>query len=61
MPKPIIDEDMCMGCGICEESCVASVIDASSGIAEVIHPEDCVGCGSCLDACPAGAITDIED
>ena len=61
MPRPIIDEDMCIGCGVCEVNCVANVLDTSSGVAEVVNPDDCVGCGACMEVCPAGTITDIED
>lgn len=60
-----LDEDLCKGCGKCEEVCDYGAIK----VVEIEHPvkvpmlvarvteAQCKGCGSCAVACPVGAIT----
>ena len=56
-----VDEDLCSGCGICEEVCPYNAIE----IKEIkggkrkaeIHEALCNCCGLCGAACPSGAIT----
>lgn len=52
----IVDEDLCIGCGLCEEICpygAPRVEDGKSKIREIL----CRGCGSCAAECPQRAIT----
>jgi ferredoxin len=60
--KPVIDEDLCIGCGNCVEICPA-VFQLEEEKSRVIDPEACDFTGCCEAAaenCPVEAIT-IED
>lgn len=50
-----VDEEICIGCGECEDGCqfTAITVDATA----VINPAKCVGCGICARSCPEQAIT----
>jgi heterodisulfide reductase subunit A len=57
-----VNEDLCRGCGLCEEACAYSAIemkphpkDPSRMLAEV-NRALCKGCGSCAAACLSSAI-----
>ena len=52
----VVDEDLCIGCGLCEELCpygAPKVEEAKSNIIEAL----CRGCGACAAECPRRAIT----
>jgi heterodisulfide reductase subunit A len=51
-----VDEDICSGCGVCEETCPydARRIDPWTNKARVLAAL-CQGCGACAVACPSGA------
>jgi len=53
-----VDEDLCVGCGVCVEICPygARELDKARGIVTV-NPVLCEGCGACAAGCPSGAIT----
>lgn len=55
-----VDEALCIGCGICEESCQYSAVKVEYRIdASLIATVDsglCRGCGACVAGCPTGAI-----
>ncbi len=53
-----VDEDLCVGCGVCVEICPygARELDESRHVVTV-NPVLCEGCGACAAACPSGAIT----
>lgn len=56
---PIINPDLCTGCGLCFEACCNGVYELVSGKAQVTRPDDCCGSGHdlCAEKCPAGAIS----
>ena len=56
--KIVIDEEKCIGCGICIEYCNvdAIAINEDRGVLEVIALEDCIECHSCQQNCPENAI-----
>jgi heterodisulfide reductase subunit A2 len=57
-----VDEDLCIGCGVCAQECPFQAI-------ELVGPEGeqkarvvtaaCKGCGVCAGACPSGAVTPL--
>jgi len=60
-----VDEELCKGCGRCEEACeygaikveqVQPFVKVPTLVAKVTEAQ-CKGCGSCAVACPVGAIT----
>lgn len=51
-----VDEDLCIGCGNCQEVCQFEAISIPNGFAW-IDPEICMGCGVCVAHCDQGALT----
>jgi len=49
--KPVIDNDACIGCGICQKSCSHDAVHVSSNNKAVIDYDKCVGCGQCIAVC----------
>jgi len=54
----IIDEEKCIGCGICETTCPFGAISLKNS--KAIIGLACTQCGACVDVCPVGAITRVE-
>ena len=53
-----VRNDLCLGCGLCAESCPRQAISLQSGEAQ-IDQNRCNHCGLCVDACPQGAIAEL--
>ncbi|MCX6763516.1 MAG: ferredoxin [Candidatus Moranbacteria bacterium] len=57
MAKPIVNQELCIGCGTCESLC-STIFKVENGKSQVIAEE----CGSCncqeiVDSCPVNAIS----
>jgi dihydroorotate dehydrogenase subfamily 1 len=53
---PLVDEELCIGCGDCGVICVYDAIEVGDDGFAVPDPAKCYGCGVCRDVCPVGAI-----
>ncbi len=52
-----IDEDLCIGCGLCTRACQEGAIALVDGKAKLIRDDYCDGLGNCLPVCPTNAIS----
>ena len=52
-----IDEEKCIGCGLCINACEQGAIQLVNGKARLISEDYCDGLGKCLPKCPVDAIT----
>lgn len=55
-----IDENKCVGCGLCVNACQQSAILLVEGKAKLVREDYCDGLGNCLPVCPTNAIN-FED
>ncbi len=54
-PRPVIDKNLCIGCGKCAEICSQNTIDITNKKA-TIHKKNCIRCFCCHEMCPVKAI-----
>jgi NADH-quinone oxidoreductase subunit F len=52
---PIINSDLCTGCGACLSACPAKVIQGKKKEPHKIELSGCLSCGTCLKVCRFGA------
>jgi len=65
MPRIVVDENYCKGCGLCVEACPRAIIEMDTGrlTAKGYHPAHlvnaalCTACQNCALVCPDVAIT----
>jgi 2-oxoacid:acceptor oxidoreductase delta subunit (pyruvate/2-ketoisovalerate family) len=58
--KPVIDNEICVGCGLCEVYCPESCISKSKSVFAIDY-RYCKGCGICAHECPAHAVTMMKE
>jgi len=51
-----INEEKCVGCGLCASACEQGAIQMIDGKAKLVSDSYCDGLGKCLPACPVDAI-----
>ena len=54
-PRPHINKDICVGCGICAKSCPKKTIEIKNKKAN-INKKDCIMCFCCQELCPHKAV-----
>ena len=52
-----IEEDKCIGCGLCARACQEGAIGMVDGKAKLMRDDYCDGLGNCLPVCPTNAIS----
>ena len=56
-----VDQDICAGCGACEDVCPYDAIEVQESTERArVNEALCEGCGSCASACPSGAVEHIN-
>ncbi len=50
----IVDNDLCVGCGLCEDNCAFAAIEVVDGLAVV--GDTCTLCGACVEHCEVEAL-----
>jgi Pyruvate/2-oxoacid:ferredoxin oxidoreductase delta subunit len=55
-----LDEDLCIGCGDCNDYCQFFALSVDNGYAS-IDQSSCMGCGICVTHCPQDAISLVHD
>jgi ferredoxin len=54
---PKVDEELCIGCGNCEERCPVEAIKLNDEEIAEVNEGQCLGCGVCIPTCSGEALT----
>jgi electron transport complex protein RnfB len=54
---PRVDEELCTGCGTCEERCPVEAIKLNDEEVAEVDDAQCLGCGVCIPTCSGEALT----
>lgn len=52
-----LDQEKCVGCGMCLVVCPQAVLGMNDGHARIERRDACMECGACAQNCPTEAIT----
>jgi ferredoxin len=55
-----VDAELCVGCGLCADSCQFCAISVLDGVA-VVEAGSCMGCGVCVSQCVEGAVALVRE
>jgi len=53
---PWVNEDLCVGCGVCVDDCPTGAITLKDDQKAIINDDECIRCGKCHDVCPQDAV-----
>lgn len=53
---PVVDEELCTGCGLCAEACGPKCLGITNDVATLLCADKCGSEEHCLPACPEAAI-----
>ena len=53
---PWVNNDLCVGCGICVDDCPVGAITLKENQKAVINDDACIRCGRCHEVCPQEAV-----
>jgi len=53
---PWVNENMCVGCGVCVDDCPVEAITLNNDRKVIINDNKCIRCGKCHDVCPQDAV-----
>jgi len=53
----LLDQEKCVGCGICGIVCPHDVFTLNNGHAYIKNRDACMECGACAQNCPSEALT----
>jgi len=52
-----LEEEKCVGCGMCLLVCPQSVLSLTNGKIEIANRDACMECGACSQNCPSDALS----
>lgn len=56
MLTAIINEQLCIGCGICLDACLFDAIIGAKNTMHTVLSAECIGCKLCVSPCPVDCI-----